>query len=162
MKYTVHADKRTSAAYLVYDGDGNFLHDYADDSLAEFIQKAMNNYEALQDQNAVLREALELFFCPLGLSNKRSNFWYIWKDRNPDDPFAEWFTELERRLEVVQQALSLTPSEAAKRIMPEGTIAARFIIGCGEEQKIVYWDKDNPDDTGVTPIEAARAAGVEV
>jgi uncharacterized protein YhaN len=46
MKYTVHADKRTSCAYLVYDGDGNFLHDYADDGLATFIQDAINNHEA--------------------------------------------------------------------------------------------------------------------
>lgn len=77
-------------------------------------EEALEKIKTLEAQNAVLREALALFLCPLGLSNKRSNFWYIWKDRNPNDPFAEWFIELERRLEVVQQALSLTPSDAAE------------------------------------------------
>lgn len=63
------------------------------------------------------------------------------------------------------KALSLTPTEAVERmrqrLIPNDVIAARFILGRGSNQKIAYWDADNPDDTGSTPLEAIEAARKE-
>jgi hypothetical protein len=46
--WTVCADKRT-AAYLVYDKNGDFHDDCVTDERANFIQTAINNHESLYD-----------------------------------------------------------------------------------------------------------------
>ena len=140
MKYTVHADKRTSAAYLVYDGDGNFLHDYADDALAEFIQEAMNNYETLKAQNAVLREA-------------------IIKTINDNLHLADGDV---CTLIALKQALAATPSECLEKVRKkdEAFTKMKFAVLFGLD----VFNNNESDEHKVfkEAIEAARAAGMEV
>lgn len=44
LPWRIHADKRTSAAYLVYDKNNDFLSDYTSDEVAAYLEKAVNEY----------------------------------------------------------------------------------------------------------------------
>ncbi len=59
LPWRIHADKRTSAAYLVYDKNNDFLSDYTSDEVAAYLEKAVNSYEADQEKIKKLVEALQ-------------------------------------------------------------------------------------------------------
>ena len=61
LPWKVVADLRTSAAYLVYDKDGNFHEDETNEETAAFIENAVNNYDALVE---AVKTALVTFGSP--------------------------------------------------------------------------------------------------
>lgn len=87
----------------VEDGDihnGGF-HQARDKAASSWNNRAPDDRDELLEKMA---DALKEFY-HCGVTNKNSNFWYCF-DGNPANPNAQWYFELERRLDHAMDGIS--------------------------------------------------------